>query len=949
MPTVTYDAQSFLVDAKRLWLTGCVLEYARVPRDEWAERLHAASLCGFNAVLTSVPWMFHEPRQGQHHFEAQHDVRHFLELAQRTGLYVVLKLGPFVGGSFDAGGIPTWLHRRDDVDLRAASGPFLEACSKHFSAIADQVKDLQATAPGAGNPLLAVQVETNWTCGDDAAAVSYLGELARYVREAGFNVPALNANNLWQGLEGEIDTWVGNKQMLATLRQLSVVVPDKPKIISSFDVSDHAAWGGAPIAPPHPLAVQRRLGEILAGGGQFFVDPLSQGVPMGPARGREPGGAFAGDDPREVLFPTSSPGGASPLDEAGAPAEAFGPVRRMAMFSSQFSRIFAARNAEHHPTCLDPDVEAVGKDNRFFVVDTQGQHGRAAFVFAEPPKPGEKAPTKPRAASLLLPRGEPLHVSLGTQAVAWVLFDYHLAGRTVLTYSSLNALAALDTIFVCFGAPGAEGEVAINGSPLRVTVPSGKDPLVVRHEGAVIVVCSETTADTCYVAADAVYVGIAGLTHEGDLLPLPGAKHAWKITKGSVTGEPAEKVAMQAKLPAKSTPKALPLEPWKVAAAEDYSGGSSPRYAAIEGPAELTDLGTPYGYGWYRIEMKSSSAKKLKLSMPHLADRAQFFLDGESVGVYGRGPGAEAGPLVVPLKKGTRVLTALVDNMGRPSGGADIDEAKGLFGHLFETTAVKPGKPKIEIADPVDLLGWRSPLWRLRPGDGTGPERLTWAFMHRKKSPIILRIGHLPHRVLLLVNGEPVDILEQGTSPTLVFTSEQLKKGNNAFQFALIDETADDARSLKELVPLVSFEEGSTNATEKSAWAFAKWEPPAPTAFTDPSKSMLTSTASCPTWWRSRFELPVEAASVPVFLDASGLTKGEIFINGRHVCRYFVAERAGASAPPVGPQTRYLLPRPWLEPGSVNEVMVFDEHGGNPSKASVTADATRRVLGRPLA
>lgn len=935
MPTLTYDAQSFLLDGRRLWVTGCVLQYTRVPREEWSERIHAAKLCGFNTIVTSAVWQVHEPRPGQYDFDGAADLRHFLELCQRAGVYCIVKLGPFVGEDFDAGGLPTWLLRRDDVKLRAANGPFLESCSRYFSALADQIRDLQATATGGHNPVLAVQLESGWTCGDEGAAESYLGELARYAREAGFSVPTINANNLWQGLENEVDTWVGREQMIATLRQLSSVVTDKPKLISRFELNEPICWGSDGASDLHPLAIQRRLAEILAGGGQFVISPLTPGIAFGFGSGR-----FALGDGH---FCVPSQTGASPLDEAGAPTDAYGPIRRIASFSNNFAKLFAVREPDYHPTTLDPMVKPAGKEPRFIVLDTRGPQGRVAFVMSEEPEKGAKSLPKERIASLLLAGGEPLRVDLGSQAVSWVLFDYHLAGRVILSYSTLNAFASLGTSFVCFGQSGSEGEVAINGSPLTVTVPKGKEPLIVEHEGATIVVCSEQQIDTCYVADDAVYVGVAGLAPDGSPIPLPGGKHAHWVDKNGRH----EKVVIDGAPPARTSIKTLSLDEWKIAPAIDYAGGSSPRYAAIDGPGDLIDLGVPFGYGWYRLEMSSTAPKKLKLHMPEASDRIQLFQDGESLGVFGKGPGVEELPLTLSLKKGSQTIVALADNLGRASEGMHLDEKKGLYGHLWETTPIKAGKPKAETADPVNLLAWRSPMWELRPGDTSSAERVSWSFVHRKKSPVLLRYESLMRRVLLILNGEPVELFDRPGTGTRVFTAEELNRGNNTFQIALVEETPDDAAELKALAGSFSFEEASNCATEKAKWSFAKWEPPAPTAYKAPTKTEISSTVAMPTWWRTNVQLPAESGESPTYFEPKGLTKGQIYINGRHVSSYFVAEKPGASGRAVGPQSRYLLPKGWLEPGTLNELTIFDEQGGNPTHAKIVVDTSARVMARP--
>ena len=57
------------------------------------------------------------------------------------------------------------------------------------------------------------------------------------------------------------------------------------------------------------------------------------------------------------------------------------------------------------------------------------------------------------------------------------------------------------------------------------------------------------------------------------------------------------------------------------------------------------------------------------------------------------------------------------------------------------------------------------------------------------------------------------------------------------------------------------------------------------------------------------------------------MSKGQIYLNGHNVGRYYHATRTGRS---VGPQERYYLPEPWLQTDTPNELLLFDEHGRSP-------------------
>src|SRR5262245_25612293 len=167
MASITYDGQSFMLDGRRIWLVSGAIHYARVPRELWADRIHAARQAGLNCIETPVFWARHEARQGQFDFKGDNDLRHFVELIQQVNMYCILRPGPFVGAGWDMGGLPAWLLGVPNIRLRVNSQPFLEACSRYITAVAQQVRDLQVTSGDGGGPIILIQNEHAWTCGHD--------------------------------------------------------------------------------------------------------------------------------------------------------------------------------------------------------------------------------------------------------------------------------------------------------------------------------------------------------------------------------------------------------------------------------------------------------------------------------------------------------------------------------------------------------------------------------------------------------------------------------------------------------------------------------------------------------------------------------------------------------------------------------------------------------------
>lgn len=50
----------------------------------------------FDSLHRYVPWNFHETIEGVHNFSGERDLEHILDLANHTGLLVILRPGPYI-------------------------------------------------------------------------------------------------------------------------------------------------------------------------------------------------------------------------------------------------------------------------------------------------------------------------------------------------------------------------------------------------------------------------------------------------------------------------------------------------------------------------------------------------------------------------------------------------------------------------------------------------------------------------------------------------------------------------------------------------------------------------------------------------------------------------------------------------------------------------------------
>ncbi len=192
--TFTLGDSVFLLDGKPFQIISGELHYVRIPEAYWQDRLHKAKAMGLNAISIYCMWNMHEPEKGEWDFKGRENVRHFVKLAQKEGLYVILRPGPYVCAEWEFGGFPWWLLKDKSIKVRTDDPKFMKPAKEYIMQIGKQLADLQITN---GGPIIMVQVENEYgSFGHDTA---YERQFAHYLREAGFTVPLFTADGAGPG------------------------------------------------------------------------------------------------------------------------------------------------------------------------------------------------------------------------------------------------------------------------------------------------------------------------------------------------------------------------------------------------------------------------------------------------------------------------------------------------------------------------------------------------------------------------------------------------------------------------------------------------------------------------------------------------------------------------------------------------------------------------------
>ncbi|QUH28654.1 glycoside hydrolase family 35 protein [Vallitalea guaymasensis] len=150
------------------------IHYFRTVPEYWEDRLKKLKACGFNTVETYVAWNIHEPKEGEFNFEGIADITRFVKTAEELGLMVIIRPGPYICAEWELGGLPSWLLKYTDIELRCYNRTYLDKVDSFYNKLLPLLKPLLCTN---GGPIIAFQIENEYgSYGNDKKYLNYLRE-----------------------------------------------------------------------------------------------------------------------------------------------------------------------------------------------------------------------------------------------------------------------------------------------------------------------------------------------------------------------------------------------------------------------------------------------------------------------------------------------------------------------------------------------------------------------------------------------------------------------------------------------------------------------------------------------------------------------------------------------------------------------------------------------------
>nr|ALE18238.1 GAL [Pyrus x bretschneideri] len=318
----------------------------------WPDLIQKAKAGGLDVIQTYVFWNGHEPSPGKYYFEDRYDLVKFIKLVQQAGLFVNLRIGPYVCAEWNFGGFPIWLKYVPGIAFRTDNEPFKAAMQKFTEKIVNMMK-AEKLFQTQGGPIILSQIENEfgpveWEIGAPGKA---------YTKWAAQMAVGLDTGVPWIMCKQEdapdpvIDTC--NGYYCENFKPNKVY---KPKMWTEVWTGWYTEFGGAiPTRPAEDLAFS--VARFIQSGGSFFNYYMYHG---GTNFGRTAGGPFM----------ATSYDYDAPLDEYGLLQQPkWGHLRDLHK---------AIKSCEHALVAVDPSVTKLGNNQEAHVFNSKS--GCAAFL-----------------------------------------------------------------------------------------------------------------------------------------------------------------------------------------------------------------------------------------------------------------------------------------------------------------------------------------------------------------------------------------------------------------------------------------------------------------------------------------------------------------------------------------------------------------------------------------
>lgn len=234
----------FCKDGKPIKLISGAVHYFRNLPETWPDIFEKLRAMGCNCVETYCAWNMHEPKPGTFDFTGRLDIVRFIKEAEKAGLMVIVRPGPYICAEWEFGGLPWWIQREEGLEIRCRNEVYIRYFDRYLDELLGRVRPLLCTN---GGPVILLQCENEYGYyGDDREYLSYLRD---GYRRRGIDVPLFTSDggsedSLLDGtVEGCLPTLNFGSRVEENFEVHDQLFPNCPKVCMEMWDGWFDAWG----------------------------------------------------------------------------------------------------------------------------------------------------------------------------------------------------------------------------------------------------------------------------------------------------------------------------------------------------------------------------------------------------------------------------------------------------------------------------------------------------------------------------------------------------------------------------------------------------------------------------------------------------------------------------------------------------------------------------------
>ena len=901
---MNFDSKGFLIHGKRTFLVSAGLEYARIPRDLWYDRLLRLKRCGFNCVEFYTFWNFHEPHEGQFDFTGDHDLNAFLKLVKKMNMYAIARVGPYYCAEWNLGGYPIWLKFKDSLQVRVPNAEFEKYVDRYFAKLLPIIRQNQINHGGA---VIMVQLENEHPSGWGTYMPNkYFSFLKKEAQTYGIEVPCF-----FSGLHHGADP-AGNKKSL----------DDKKRPNPWFTTEFWSVWFNRYGSDQKDADdYGRRTWKIIAHGGNGYNYYMAHG-------GSDFGYTNSNEDAASYDY------GAA-VGQAGDLRPIYYQFKRNALFARSFEDILENSS--------DADLYGNIVSNKQLVTNTR--HSVSGDILFLDNPDSLSAVTKLSIDGQQLPSNGSLTLSPGE--IMPVVHKFRLTDHVWLDWSVARILGISEQgntkTIVVYGSPGSAGELWFlatgatsvtdgkgafqnDGNKLRLRFDFGKkEPQVYSfvsagHRIRVLALSNKLADRTWLVNENGINQIIIGPQYVDSI---------W------ICGEQTMK-AIEREKPIAIHKGELPMEKsWKVRDASQpaQTDFDDSRWLQSKQPLQMGADGDISASAWYRTRFNAPVSGWYRLDIRKGGDRFIVFLDNKRVAE------GTIDKLRFQANAGSHVLVIFAAHDGR-------DKLYGFTGNLARVNIKGiSGNVILHRGKTSDLTNWKSVMSSssgdldrgipsfnkassYQVGDDLFQKKPGFAWLQTEfpkasgRVPDSVHFASIDDKAVVFINGKRVGSEDNWNQPFTVPYAKKHDPGKPDLLTVFI-ENRNGSGGIDKPVEVIY----------KDDIALTGWRMKGGPGELSPEKGWRTlspkDSFDRPTFFKTNFELQSSnPSSHPIWrVSFTGLSHGFIWVNGHNLGRY----------PEKIPISSLYIPECWLKPGK-NEIIIFDEYGNRPDKIKIQAE-----------